>query len=1633
MFKKPISKLISFVLTLAICITTALGCFVTVSAQDTPSYVITGAECINGAANASAMVEFSVPQGFAAGAFTIDNTNNWFSSFAITPVDTDEVSYEISDNNVLFYITDGDGNAKLYTSITFKLDIVFSGNGIQDDIDITISNLDFNGIYSDENYSDDDFTGISGIFTAGCKHEYDATGEAVYESQEIGYTVYNGAVCKKCGEVKNDYQVVPLTDDADGEIVIFSGAASSAAPVELLDSNSPNSENNPYIIELPVQLLALSRGVLTNTDGEVVSGGGYYYKVKDGIKAFVMQSVTETTAQEIMSYSSTDDVRAYFESDVSKTTYWGVVDSSTTFNGHFDGNGVEIYGLYSSNQAIALFSQVGGTSRIKNITIKNSYITANSGAGVALVVGKTLDDDKTDIITIENCSLINNYVAQTGNHQVGASAIAGLIQRDVDNAADRDSVIINNCLVYDNLFDNSVYENANSGSKAKSGLVSDGGHNPNFKITNVISLGITPWTLNAGGWYHKQINDGNFKNIYTDASQADWDAFAATNANNNLTNAQKHNINFAIDTSNFKGDAAATTANVFDWNTESNPNGVWFIGNAGQYPTLLKKNSTPLADATNPDWELLGVNLVYKNDGGFDINFHYKPAYESDVTLYVANAESEYKSHVLTEHTTSSLAGTTLPENARMFTISNLSARDIDILWLPTIVTTSSDGSETVYGETEQISIGEYAEKVVMGEAFYGENATDAEKTADKKVAAALINYGKAADAALNTTTVETSGEVVLYSGSASLAPAVSLLNPDAPNSESNPYIIELPTQIHSLAMGALKNTDGEVLFDKGAYFKVKDGIRAFVMQNTNAEAIMQLSSADEVRAYFTNASSTTKWWTSFTGSNGSFNGHFDGNGVEIYGIYGNTDTPAMFPVVAGESTFKNFSLKNSHFAADSGAGIAAVVGKTPNDTVVDIVAFENVTVANNYIEQTGNRDVGASVMIGVCNNNTNSSSAAQRDGVTINNCLVYGNKLVNDAYTGSALRSGLITECSGNLKINNVISLGVTPWTLNAGGWYLKQIGDGTITNVYTDASEEEWLAFQNKQGNNTVANANKYNIKYAIDINNFKGAKVMTTANVLDWNSIWVCGAEGEYPSILPTTKVITSSTYTGNTDTSLSGSGTVSDPYIITNADELYAVLRGTVSSAGKYFKVADGIKAFYMNGGTTVAGMTNALDVKAYFDSNTSVKTTASAPFQGTFDGNGATVYGASSTGWNAGLFPQTAGAATIKNIAVKNSYFISSGYTGGLVGGTWVSGIPTSSLTLENCVVANCYIDNTHASNSSGALIGQFGSSSGSPVLTVDNCLVYGNLFNNASGAINGAITGVGAGINNNSTYRQIKNSVFLGISPATGEYWSGNCVSNPIYTNCYTDTEFTGANAPAYKTGVLEKINPNDAKGSAAKTAMPALAWDSIWYTDNFGGYPSFKESSNLPSDIQLQYDSVTFDARDTVGDGVEYHTNGSMSFGVYQTALSLKANPYMSFAFAFLGDYRTNRENIKVRFTYKQDGQTVVGEEIAVPAYEEGKDIVNVNGWTNTDKNGRYHTYKATEIPVEALANGIKVEANYKGEGWKDFGTYSVSGLGIQFERANRLNPSEYYETRVEAAKALLFYVQAIESRYGA
>ena len=86
-----------------------------------------------------------------------------------------------------------------------------------------------------------------------------------------------------------------------------------------------------------------------------------------------------------------------------------------------------------------------------------------------------------------------------------------------------------------------------------------------------------------------------------------------------------------------------------------------------------------------------------------------------------------------------------------------------------------------------------------------------------------------------------------------------------------------------------------------------------------------------------------------------------------------------------------------------------------------------------------------------------------------------------------------------------------------------------------------------------------------------------------------------------------------------------------------------------------------------------------------------------------------------------------------------------------------------------------------------------------------------------------------------------------------------------------------------------------------------------------------------------------------------------------------------------------------------------------------------------NNEGAGRFHLYRLKTAPVMALATGITVTASYNGGAEVNLGTYSAEGFALAAARANRVAPCDYYATRYEAAKALLFYAQMLAERYGA
>ena len=683
----------------------------------------------------------------------------------------------------------------------------------------------------------------------------------------------------------------------------------------------------------------------------------------------------------------------------------------------------------------------------------------------------------------------------------------------------------------------------------------------------------------------------------------------------------------------------------------------------------------------------------------------------------------------------------------------------------------------------------------------------------------------------------------------------------------------------------------------------------------------------------------------------------------------------------------------------------------------------------------------------------------------------------------------------SNALDVNNCIVIGIKPYatSISNNNNAVQHSGLEThFTNVYTTSDVPVTGVYLG----GTLTNRNFTNRIFPLSDEKLKGLNVADNMPNLNWSTVWCATEGyptlyAPYNIPEPEPKTIY---WDGETVTKISqGSGTKNDPYIINTAAELAWVVSRPIGNFadtdGKYFKVADGIKNIVLQPeekAAAIMALSDAAAVKSHFENGSGFKQWKTGGWEGTtfcgnIDFNGVTIYGLyQNSANNAALICNVDAGAVIKNLTLKNSYLTKTnnnyqiGAIAAVANGTGYGKKTNGIIWFDSITIANNYIYSpwveTDGQNQRSGIL--MGAASNDAVYT-DNCLIYGNdaswgpdyktmpLMASAGNAVtNTAVVPEGLEVVYNGTNSSgaplhacmVRNSIILGCNPYDVTQGLGSRFNDPTsYKNVYTDAQvglieeitMTIDGKVQYfnsNESQLKKISATEINGMDAREVMPQLDWynaltnpDGAWHCSYFGAMPSLNSHDESFATEYPEYNDVKFITPDTDDNETcdyEYHSNGTMAFGVYQTALSTKANPYMSFAFAFLGEYKTNRENIKVTFTYTQNGETITTEPISVPAYN-GEDIKNVSGWTNTKKNGRYHTYKATGLPISAMLTGIDVNVNYNGKDYY-FGKFSIDGVGLELEAANAVQPCEYYETRIEAAKALKFYITMLQSRYG-
>ena len=350
---------------------------------------------------------------------------------------------------------------------------------------------------------------------------------------------------------------------------------------------------------------------------------------------------------------------------------------------------------------------------------------------------------------------------------------------------------------------------------------------------------------------------------------------------------------------------------------------------------------------------------------------------------------------------------------------------------------------------------------------------------------------------------------------------------------------------------------------------------------------------------------------------------------------------------------------------------------------------------------------------------------------------------------------------------------------------------------------------------------------------------------------------------------------------------------DAIIIDSAEELVYLCKASGDDTiGKYYKVADGIAGFDLTKGNIDFDGTLAENLEAVKGSGKNH--TGNTPgFQGHFDGNGATVYGAwtNHTEGNvsayAGLFSCTQGDVTIKNINVKFASFTAKIAVGGIIG--YHVGDGTNTLTIENCSVTEShieYVGSTGFGHGIGAIVGYStnlsswkesdkgvdGNGDGdmadtiyvNGAVNIKNCYVnldkdyFISCLKFGEENARGCHGGVAGFINTNAM--SVSDCVVIGITPyATSASTEFNDVQHSglesHFTNVYTTSDVAitevnlGGNGDLANRNFTGKIFPlSDAqlKGAAAVENMD-LDW-SVWMADE-EGYP---ELANAHKNVTL-------------------------------------------------------------------------------------------------------------------------------------------------------------------------------------
>ncbi len=440
-----------------------------------------------------------------------------------------------------------------------------SESTVHNDVQHTGHANNFSNVYTDQPVSDATFVGgtngntqdLTKVMTQLTDDQL--KGAAAMENMKLDWSVWM-ADAEGYPELRSAHKEVAFVDNGDGTHgeVCACGFGGTAAEHIWVDSvcacgaeldcggretiywdgtmatgiaTGSGTKDDPYVITAASEFAWLIQNATADNTA------GKYFEIAENISAIVLQP--EAFGEEIKALKNADEVKAYFE-DKAGLVSWPIRGwEQGCFAGVFDGNYATVYGLYQVSASNAgLFGNVDAGAAIKNIALKNSYLTSTHGnyqvGGIAAntnSVNSKLGEEGQKpyglnvigAIWFDSCVVANNYMYNSSTSHDRSGVIIG---------ASTDIVYMDNCLVYGN---NATYGNgtvmpvwsgANNSTIVSDAtiipegldVVNDGAETPRYynMVRDSIIYGATPYDAaqNVGS----RFNDPKcFENVITDA------------------------------------------------------------------------------------------------------------------------------------------------------------------------------------------------------------------------------------------------------------------------------------------------------------------------------------------------------------------------------------------------------------------------------------------------------------------------------------------------------------------------------------------------------------------------------------------------------------------------------------------------------------------------------------------------------------------------------------------------------------------------------------------------------------------------------------------------------------------------------------------------------------------------------------------------------------------------------------------------------------------------------------------------------------------------------------------------------------------------------------------------------------